>query len=1028
MCTFIALNQGTSGRLDVKSDELAFYHIVPRGSLWPGETYVSVSNEGDLAPALNTILVCTYEEEDEPPKPDDKSPVPDSTHDTPLASTVGDEPDQVVFVGPAQFQMANILVPGSPEEQRDTTLDETTPPTTEPPARIFPDMPPQRVIVKTPERVVIKKELHAHVDGATAVRAEGDDGTTILVTSSPKQVLPGTNAEGDLTSDTTLSESIETGARPTTPADHRYTSTGSQALDRDEAEEDEPSWIRKVCNLPLKLIRHSAVLDDAHTQIMSNFFDHIRVTHAEHLCDLNTCKSSFTNALRRWMTAVQERTTALGSNPGAATYNVAVDTVRMHSNELWTSLQAVEMASLVSKGAHDACVQDHEATITAKLTTGIRDAVQAYLDGCVSTLLKYMGCQGNLDPWLAQVSSQAMGFQSRILMQTGEYAGLLMELRSAAVMQQLEMFNVTARMLPLTCPLSYPVPTPRACPTGANAPIRQDQRAKDTGHGVAKDRSSSAAKHSMTTVSCTAASAPKLSTAARPAAQSTAAIGASWLVSLTPARAAPTPSPSQGTAGTSTELPLWDIPGMYSYSSILGMGFIPMPTGRNPPLPQAATQFGVVTSPVPPRVAPVQTVAPSATTTAATKTTLGRGDYSFARAIECKPISTKRRLLPGTRLPTDVIMIDEDPDEVVIDDDEPPESTPDLVPKDTSPEDKSPTMPQKKARVRAGDGDTVNHNFMALGVQVGLDIACKMAGDYIRNTLGATSPDDNDGSVLKKTKSKKEKDPNKPKTEANNPSSSDSDSFDGGLPVASAAVQEICDSIERSATIKKIHSLSQKKDFFFILEIHDQHKLPTDHINQDDMTGFLQEVGERRAVGMSDPGLLTYHIWTIQVAIRALNYQITAARGKGSGVPKEWPDAIAQLKDFHENTPMPVAQECKALLTPVFARYVTRVFVKDDQNPVEPNTKLQGNMHRRVMMWLTKLHKKDAISRHQKCGMDGKSVCPFCPLVLSNHESVNNHVRCHWRMALMCGLCSHVEVDCYAMIRHGHQKHLLEVP
>ena len=134
MRTFVALNQGTSSRLDVKSDELAFYHVVPRGSLWPGETYVSVSNEGDLAPALNTILVHTYEEEDKLPKPDDKSPGPDSTHDAPLASTVGDEPDRVVFVGPAQFQMADVLIPGSPEEQRDMTLDENTLPSTAPPA------------------------------------------------------------------------------------------------------------------------------------------------------------------------------------------------------------------------------------------------------------------------------------------------------------------------------------------------------------------------------------------------------------------------------------------------------------------------------------------------------------------------------------------------------------------------------------------------------------------------------------------------------------------------------------------------------------------------------------------------------------------------------------------------------------------------------------------------------------------------------------------------------------------------------
>ena len=29
MRTFVALNQGTSSRLDVKSDELAFYHVVP---------------------------------------------------------------------------------------------------------------------------------------------------------------------------------------------------------------------------------------------------------------------------------------------------------------------------------------------------------------------------------------------------------------------------------------------------------------------------------------------------------------------------------------------------------------------------------------------------------------------------------------------------------------------------------------------------------------------------------------------------------------------------------------------------------------------------------------------------------------------------------------------------------------------------------------------------------------------------------------------------------------------------------------
>ena len=243
------------------------------------------------------------------------------------------------------------------------------------------------------------------------------------------------------------------------------------------------------------------------------------------LMPFNAGQLLFRNVPLRWESTLAQRPTMLPSTLSAC--------ILTSCGLPW---QAAETAYLVSKGAHDTCVQDHKATITAKLTTGIRDAVQAYLEGCVSTLLKYMGRQGNLDPWLAQVSSQAMGFQSRILTQTAEYAGLPMELRSAAVMQQLEMFIATARMLPLTCPLSYPVPTPRAHPMGVSAPVGQDQRAEDAGHGVDKDRSSSAAKHSMTTVSCTAASAPKLSMAARPVAQFTAAVGASWLVSLTPAR------------------------------------------------------------------------------------------------------------------------------------------------------------------------------------------------------------------------------------------------------------------------------------------------------------------------------------------------------------------------------------------------------------------------------------------------------------------------------------------------------------
>ena len=95
------------------------------------------------------------------------------------------------------------------------------------------------------------------------------------------------------------------------------------------------------------------------------------------------------------------------------------------------------------------------------LEDGIREAIQAYLQGCVASCLQVVGDAGNLDPWLAQFTTQAMDFQSRVLARTAEFSDLPMELRTAAVLQQMEMFIATARMLPATCPLSYPVPTPQ---------------------------------------------------------------------------------------------------------------------------------------------------------------------------------------------------------------------------------------------------------------------------------------------------------------------------------------------------------------------------------------------------------------------------------------------------------------------------------------------------------------------------------------------------------------------------------------
>ena len=140
-------------------------------------------------------------------------------------------------------------------------------------------------------------------------------------------------------------------------------------------------------------------LDAAYTNIMGKFFTHLRVTHAEWLADINTCKASVSNAICLWMDEVQDQAVALGSNSRVATYNITMDTIWMHSNTLR------EMAFLVSKGLHDARVVEHAAIIKQELTDGICDAIQKFLQGCVMACTKYMGTQGNLDAWLAQISS-----------------------------------------------------------------------------------------------------------------------------------------------------------------------------------------------------------------------------------------------------------------------------------------------------------------------------------------------------------------------------------------------------------------------------------------------------------------------------------------------------------------------------------------------------------------------------------------------------------------------------------------------
>ena len=87
-------------------------------------------------------------------------------------------------------------------------------------------------------------------------------------------------------------------------------------------------------------------------------------------------------------------------------------------------------------------------------------------------------------------------------------------------------------------------------------------------------------------------------------------------------------------------------------------------------------------------------------------------------------------------------------------------------------------------------------------------------------------------------------------------------------------------------------------------------------------------------------------------------------------------------------------------------------------------TQLDLDIHRREMMGLQTLHKCSAIYRGQISSIGG-AYCSFCDYVGEHHVAINNHIRCHWHLGLMCSapFCFQVRTECEEMIRHMASEH-----
>ena len=88
---------------------------------------------------------------------------------------------------------------------------------------------------------------------------------------------------------------------------------------------------------------------------------------------------------------------------------------------------------------------------------------------------------------------------------------------------------------------------------------------------------------------------------------------------------------------------------------------------------------------------------------------------------------------------------------------------------------------------------------------------------------------------------------------------------------------------------------------------------------------------------------------------------------------------------------------------------------------------LEGDPGCTITFRLLKLHAKEVICWHQQDSMTIGGQCPICIYYANNHDFVNNHIRSHYQMGLICTFCYHIEVRMGGMVAHGEDNHAVNL-
>ena len=171
MRSFVALHKAISGSESTKPDTVAFYHVRPRGVLWPTSIYAVSNNDGDLLPALNVVPLDIADNMAPPPPPvpvPQRYPSPDPSLEQDVIKMMGPTVDQLEhYVVDGPTHMTTPTAPDMPVEGPRTPEGAPRPPP--------PDAPPRRVIIKKELEAVAPESSIGDPNVSTSLIPTGPD-------------------------------------------------------------------------------------------------------------------------------------------------------------------------------------------------------------------------------------------------------------------------------------------------------------------------------------------------------------------------------------------------------------------------------------------------------------------------------------------------------------------------------------------------------------------------------------------------------------------------------------------------------------------------------------------------------------------------------------------------------------------------------------------------------------------------------------------------------------------------------------